>query len=52
MMSNVIGGGIYQIRNEQTNKCLTIAGGTSTNNNLTALHSTATPTCRVDGWSR
>ena len=30
-------GGIYQIRNVQTSKCLTIAGGVSADNNLTAL---------------
>ena len=31
------GGDIYQIRNVQTGKCLTIAGGVSTDNNVTAL---------------
>ena len=31
------GGNIYQIRNVQTGKCLTIAGGVSTDNNVTAL---------------
>ena len=31
------GAGVYQIRNVQTNKCLTIAGGVSTDNNVTAL---------------
>jgi len=30
-------GEIYQIKNNQTNKCLTIAGGVSTANNVTAL---------------
>ena len=30
-------GDIYQIKNKQTNKCLTIAGGVSTANNVTAL---------------
>ena len=31
------GGNIYQIKNVQTGKCLTIAGGMSTDNNVTAL---------------
>jgi cytolethal distending toxin subunit A len=31
------GGDIYQARNVQTGKCLTIAGGVSTDNNVTAL---------------
>jgi cytolethal distending toxin subunit A len=31
------GGNIYQVRNVQTGKCLTIAGGVSTDNNVTAL---------------
>jgi hypothetical protein len=31
------GGDIYQIKNVQTGKCLTIAGGVSTDNNVTAL---------------
>jgi len=29
--------GLFQIRNVQTNKCLTIAGGVSTENNVVAL---------------
>jgi hypothetical protein len=33
----VTGSGVYQMRNVQTNKCLTIAGGESTNNNVRAL---------------
>ena len=35
--SDVTGSGVYQIKNVQTNKCLTIAGGVSTANNVTAL---------------
>jgi cytolethal distending toxin subunit A len=31
------GGGVYQISNVQTGKCLTIAGGRSTDNNVEAL---------------
>lgn len=31
------GGDIYQIKNVQTGKCLTIAGGVSTDNNVKAL---------------
>ena len=31
------GGNIYQIKNVQTGKCLTIAGGVSPDNNVTAL---------------
>jgi cytolethal distending toxin subunit A len=31
------GGDIYQVKNVQTGKCLTIAGGVSTENNVTAL---------------
>ena len=31
------GSGVYQIQNVQTGKCLTIAGGVSTENNVTAL---------------
>ena len=34
---DVTGSGVYQIRNVQTNKCLTIAGGVSTDNNVPAL---------------
>jgi cytolethal distending toxin subunit A len=33
----VTGSGVYKIRNVQTGKCLTIAGGRSTDNNVTAL---------------
>ena len=36
-ISDVTGSGVYQIRNVQTGKCLTIAGGVSTNNNVDAL---------------
>ena len=34
---DVSGSGIYQIRNVQTNKCVTIAGGVSTENNITGV---------------
>jgi hypothetical protein len=33
----VSGNGVNQIRNVQTSKCLTIAGGVSTDNNVKAL---------------
>jgi len=36
-ISDVTGGGVYQIRNVQTGKCLTIAGGVRTDNNVPAL---------------
>ena len=36
-MLKEMGGNVYQIRNVQTGKCLTIAGGVSTDNNVTAL---------------
>jgi len=35
-VTDVTGNGVYQIRNVQTGKCLTIAGGVSTANNVTA----------------
>ena len=36
-INDVTGSGLHQIRNVRTNKCLTIAGGVSTENNVTAL---------------
>src|SRR4029453_7304950 len=36
-VSNVTGADVFQIKNVQTGKCLTIAGGVSTENNVTAL---------------
>jgi cytolethal distending toxin subunit A len=36
-LNDVTGGNIYQTRNIQTNKCLTIAGGVSTANNVIGL---------------
>jgi cytolethal distending toxin subunit A len=37
------GGNIYQIKNVQTGKCLTIAGGVSTDNNVRALQFNCDP---------
>jgi hypothetical protein len=37
MLREMGGGNVYQIRNVRTGKCLTIAGGVSHDNNVTAL---------------
>jgi cytolethal distending toxin subunit A len=39
-INDVTGSGVNQIRNVRTDKCLTIAGGESTENNVTALQFT------------
>jgi glutamine amidotransferase PdxT len=36
-INDVTGSGVHQIRNVQTGKCLTIAGGVSTDNNVVAV---------------